>query len=126
VSTDNRSHARKVERWRGFYSGIPSYVDLYPGQICGSRGWNAAIERPRRDAEALCDLRHADIWIGEHRLGGLDVLVREFWRTPSGAARTPSRGEAGLGALSDQAALEFRQRAKQYRPIRELGLLAID
>jgi len=37
------------------------------------------------------DLRHADVGIGKHRLGGLDVVVGEFWRAPSGAACAPSR-----------------------------------
>ena len=69
---------------------------LYARQICGSRGWNVAIERRRRDADALCDLRHADIWIGEHCLGGLDVLVRQFRRTASGAANAPRGGETPL------------------------------
>jgi hypothetical protein len=47
--------------------------------------------------------------------GGLDVVVGEFWRTASGTARAPGGGEAGLGALSDQAALEFRQRAEHVK-----------
>jgi hypothetical protein len=55
----------------------------------------------------VCDLSDADIGVGQHRLGGLDVVVGEFWRTASGTARAPGGGEAGLGALSDQAALEF-------------------
>jgi hypothetical protein len=41
------------------------------------------------------DLNYADVGIGEHRLGGLDVFVGEFRRPAS-------------GALADQAALEFR------------------
>jgi hypothetical protein len=39
-------------------------------------------------------------------------LVR---RMPSGAARAPRRREARLSALPDQAALEFRQRAKDVK-----------
>jgi hypothetical protein len=54
------------------------------------------------------DLRHADIGIGEHRLGGLDVLVSEFRRTASSTASAPRGGKARLGALPDQTALEFR------------------
>ena len=70
----------------------------------------APFKRRRRDAEPVCDLSHADVGIGEHRLGGLDVVVGEFWRTPSGAARAPGGSETRLGALSDQTAFEFRQR----------------
>jgi hypothetical protein len=57
------------------------------------------------------DLSHADVGIGQHRLGGFDVVAGEFWRTASCAARAPRGGQARLGALPDQAALEFRQRA---------------
>jgi len=56
------------------------------------------------------DLRHAGVGIGEHRLGGLDVVVGEFWRTTSGATCAPGVGKARVGALADQAALEFSQR----------------
>ena len=56
------------------------------------------------------DLGDADVGVGPHRLGGLNVVVSEFWRTTSGTARAPGGGEARLGALPDQAALEFRQR----------------
>jgi hypothetical protein len=48
--------------------------------IRGSRGRYVPIERRRRHAEAVRDLRHADVGIGKHRLGGLDVVVGEFWR----------------------------------------------
>jgi hypothetical protein len=73
--------------------------------IRGSRGGDVTIERRRRDAEAVRDLRHADVGIGEHRLGGLDVVVGEFRRTASGAANASRGSEARLGALADQAAL---------------------
>jgi hypothetical protein len=55
------------------------------------------------------DLSYADVGISEHRLGGLDVVVRQFRRTTSGAACAPRSGKARLGALPDQAALELRQ-----------------
>ena len=45
------------------------------------------------------DLSDADVRIGKHRLGSLDIVVGEFRRTPSGAARAPGGGEARLGAL---------------------------
>ncbi len=61
------------------------------------------------------DLRHADIGIGQHRLGGLDVGVREFRRPASGAPNAPRGGEARLGTLPDQAALELRQRAEHMK-----------
>ena len=75
--------------------------------IRGPRGGHISIQRRRRDAEAVCDLSHADVGIGEHRLGGLDIVVSEFRRPASGAASTPRGGEARLGTLADQAALEF-------------------
>ena len=80
-----------------------------------SRGGNVTIQRRRRDAKAVRDLRHADVGIGEHRLSGLDVVVRQFRRTASRAANAPRGGKACLGALSDQAALEFRQRAEHVK-----------
>ena len=70
----------------------------------------------RRDAKAVRDLRHGDVGISQHRLGSLDIVVRKFWRTTSGAARAPSSDEARLGALPDEAALEFRQRTKHEKP----------
>jgi len=38
---------------------------------------------PALDAETVRDLSHADVGIGEHCLGGLDVVLREFRRTAS-------------------------------------------
>jgi hypothetical protein len=78
------------------------------GDIRGSHGGDVTIERRRRDTETVCDLGDADVGVGQHRLGSLDVVVGEFWRTADGA---PSDGAARLSALPDQAALEFRQRA---------------
>jgi hypothetical protein len=74
--------------------------------IRGPRGGHISIERRRRDAEAVRDLSYADVGIGEHRLGCLDVVVGEFRRPASGAASTPRGGEPRLGALADQAALD--------------------
>jgi hypothetical protein len=61
----------------------------------------------------VCDLSHADVGVGQHLLGGLNVIVGKFGRMASGAANAPSGGEARLGALTDQTALEFRQCAEQ-------------
>jgi len=83
--------------------------------IRAPRGGHISIQRRRRHAKAECDLSHADVGVGEHRLGGLDVIVSEFRRPASGAAGTTRGGEAGLGALPDQAALEFRKRAKHVK-----------
>ena len=47
-------------------------------------------------------MRHPDVGIGQHRLGGLDVVAGEFWQTPSRAAGAPCGGEARLGALPDR------------------------
>src|SRR6202171_1642716 len=89
--------------------------------IRGSRGGDVTIERRRRDAEPLRDLSYSDVGIGEHRLGGLDVVVGEFRRSASRAASAPRGGQARLGALADQAGLEFWHRAKtvtQQPPLR--------
>jgi hypothetical protein len=60
--------------------------------IRGSRSRDVPIERRRGHAEAVRDLmRHAYVGIGEYRLGGLDVVVREFRRTASGLPGTPRR-----------------------------------
>ena len=83
--------------------------------IRGPRGGHISIQRRRRDAEGVCDLSHADVGIGEHRLGCLDVVVGKFWRTASGAARAAGGGKAGLSALTDQTALEFRQCAEHVK-----------
>jgi hypothetical protein len=41
--------------------------------------------------EAMCNLGDADVGIGQHRLGGLNVVVREFRRAASCAPNTPRR-----------------------------------
>src|SRR5271169_3550339 len=83
--------------------------------IRGSCGRDVPIERRRRDAEPLRDLSYSDVGIGEQRLGGLDVVVGEFRRSASGAAGAPRGGQARLGTLANQAALEFRQRAEHVK-----------
>jgi hypothetical protein len=67
------------------------------------------MERRRGHAEAVRDLGYADVGIGQHRLGGLNVVVGEFRRTVSLATKPTCRGKARSGALADQAALEFRE-----------------
>jgi X-Pro dipeptidyl-peptidase C-terminal non-catalytic domain len=49
--------------------------------------------------ETVCDLRHADIGIGQHRPGSLDVVVGEFPRPASSAAGAPGDGKPRSGAL---------------------------
>ena len=83
--------------------------------IRSSRGGDVTIERSGRNAKPVRDLRHADVGVGEHRLSGLDVVVRQLRRTASGAANAPRGGKSCLGALSDQAALEFRQCAEHVK-----------
>jgi hypothetical protein len=46
-----------------------------PRRIRGSRSWNIAIERCRRDTEAVCDLGNADIGIGEQRSRGFKIVL---------------------------------------------------
>jgi hypothetical protein len=77
-----------------------------------SCGGDVTIERCRRDAEAVRDSGYADVGIGQHGLVGLDVVVGKFRRTATVAANAPCGGKACLGALPDQAALEFRRRTK--------------
>jgi hypothetical protein len=57
--------------------------------IRGPCGGNVPIERRGGNTEALRDLRDGNVGIGEHRIGGLDIVIREFWRTASG-----TRGDA--------------------------------
>jgi putative membrane protein len=61
------------------------------------------------------DLSRANVGIGEQRLDGLDVVVREFRRSAFGAADAPRGGKPRLRAFPGQAALEFRQRAKHVK-----------
>lgn len=58
------------------------------------------------------DPGHADFWIGEHRLRGLDLVRRQSRRASSSAANAARGSKPSLGALADQAALELRQRAE--------------
>jgi hypothetical protein len=74
--------------------------------IRGSRGRDVPIERRRRDTEAVRDLGDADIGVGEQGPRGFKVILRQLRRTTTRAARASRGGEACLGALSDQAALE--------------------
>jgi hypothetical protein len=64
------------------------------------------LPRPR-DHLASEFATSVDIGIGQHRLSGLDVVIGEFRRPSSGAAKPAGCCEARLGALADQAALEF-------------------
>jgi hypothetical protein len=61
--------------------------------IRGSCGRDVPIERRRGHAEAVRDLGHADVGIGQHRLGDLDVVIREFRRPAS-----PGAPRCGCGA----------------------------
>src|SRR5438132_14404394 len=81
----------------------------------GACGGDVSIERRRGDTETVCDLGDADVGVGQHRLGSLDVVVGKFWRATSGAAGAARGGEARLGALADQTALELRERAEHVK-----------
>jgi hypothetical protein len=78
------------------------------GKIRDARGVDVSIERRRRDTETVCDLGDADVWVGQQCPRGFKVVLCQLWRTAPRSACAPSSGKAGLGALSDQAALEFR------------------
>ena len=61
------------------------------------------------------DLGDAHVRIGEQSSRSFKVVLCQFRRTPS-LAPEPARGsEARLGALPDQAALEFRERSKHVK-----------
>jgi hypothetical protein len=45
----------------------------------------------------MCDLGDADVGIGQQRFGSLDVIVGEFRRPTSGAAKPTGGGEARFG-----------------------------
>jgi hypothetical protein len=60
-------------------------------------------------------LPHTDIGVDQQRLGGLNVVVGEFRRPASGAAKATGGGEARLGAFPDQTAFEFRKRTKHVK-----------
>jgi hypothetical protein len=83
--------------------------------IRGSRGGDVPVKRRRRHTEAVRDLGNADIGIRQQCPGDIKIVFSQLWWAASGAARAPRRREARLGALSDQAALEFRQRAKHVK-----------
>ena len=77
-------------------------------KIRGARGGDASIERRRRDTETVCDLGDADVRVGLQCPRGFKVVLCQLSWTAPRSACAPSNGKAGLGALSDQAALEFR------------------
>ena len=55
----------------------------------------AAKIRCRRDTETMGDLGDADVGIGQQRFGSLHVIVGEFRRPTSGAAKPTGFGSAG-------------------------------
>ena len=57
---------------------------------------------------------HADVGVGQHRLGGLDVVVGESRRAAYRAAGGPRGDQARLGALPDQAAQELYHAGRFY------------
>jgi len=61
------------------------------------------------------DLGDADVGVAQHRLCSLDVVVGKFWRLASRPACAASSSKTRLGALADQAALEFCQRAEHMK-----------
>jgi hypothetical protein len=81
------------------------------------------------------NLRHANARVGEQGLGSLDVVIDEFRRTASRAAKATGGGEARLGAFPDGAtrriAFSLADRAQllgsaaDCRPGSELGAARI-
>jgi hypothetical protein len=88
--------------------------------IRGSRGGNVPIERCRRAAEPLRDLTYGDVGISEHRLGSLDVVVREFRRTASGAATSTEPSAPSVTPLPLRPADVRSERAVQWKMTRPL------
>lgn len=77
------------------------------GSCGGDLPGDVSKERRRRDTEAVRDLGYANIRVGQQRFGALDVVVAEFRRTPSVAAKATGGGEARLGTLPDETPLKF-------------------
>jgi hypothetical protein len=71
--------------------------------IRGTCRGDVAVERRRRDSEAVRDLRHADVGIGERRLRGLNVVVCQFRRTSSCAANATRRVLVAISVCSPQS-----------------------
>ena len=65
--------------------------------IRGSRRGYISIERRRRYTEAMRDLRHSNIGIGQHRFGGLDVIVGEFRVDAPRCGRPAEQQQGSLG-----------------------------
>src|SRR5215217_4671015 len=55
--------------------------------IRGSRSREISVEHCRRDTETLRDLCYGDVGVSKHRLGGLDIVLRQFRRAASGTAK---------------------------------------
>jgi type IV secretion system protein VirB9 len=73
------------------------------------------IKRCRRGTEAVCDLRDTDVGIGEQCPRDVKIIFCQLWRAASGAVGATCGGKARLGALADQAALEFCQCAEHVK-----------
>jgi len=61
------------------------------------------------------DLGDADVGVRQQCPRGFKVVLCQLSWTAPRSACAPSNGKAGLGALSDQAALDLRQRAKHVK-----------
>ena len=61
------------------------------------------------------DLGDPDVGIREQCSGGFKVVFCQLRRTTSSASGAASSGETRLGALPDQATLEFRQCPKHVK-----------
>jgi hypothetical protein len=79
-------------------------------RIRGSRGRDVPIERRRGDAEAVRDLRHADVGISQHRLGGLNASVSFGRRHPVRPAR---RAAARPACVRSRIRLRSTQEAQE-------------
>jgi hypothetical protein len=69
--------------------------------------------RFERFAAAQGSRTFSNVWKIRGARGG-DLSIERRWRDTRSAC-APSSGKAGLGALPDQAALEFRQPAKHAK-----------
>src|SRR5262249_17554171 len=85
-----------------------------------------AVQRRRRDPQAVRHLLHGDRGIFGQRPG------RDFFSWTKGRGPPPApppgpgRGEAGPGAFPDDGALKFRQRPEEMKDQRAPGRAGVD
>ncbi len=95
-----RKIARRFSQQRKHRGGRLGSTEGNARGIRGSCGGNVSVERRRRDAETVHDLSHADVGIGEHCPGGLDVVPTQTPRLALGSDRNGASAVAVATAPS--------------------------